>query len=359
MKVSHPEVATATRLNPGETLRKARENKNWALADVAAQLNLTAQALRLLESGAFEQLPGHTFSRGYIRSYAKLLGMDSNMLVAEFDQYTGTNSQGSSVSSLGRIEEPARVSHNLLRVFSIAVLLGLGAVGFFWWQAGTPDSAARLAATNLEHVEVDAADGTTEIHPLDEPEDQAVAEVQGEDVQPDALPVTPNVPGDGIVGITGETPATSAQSAAPLAGAPVTPPAVPQLPVPAQAAPTAPAAPATPAPTAPQPVVPAAPVAEVPASIATAAAPVPAPAAGDARVSLMFSADCWAQLTDANGKVLISALKRKGESLDLYGKPPLELRLGYARGAVVSFNGQQVDVGPFTHGETARLKLGQ
>ncbi|MCR8323583.1 DUF4115 domain-containing protein, partial [Pseudomonas aeruginosa] len=65
------------------------------------------------------------------------------------------------------------------------------------------------------------------------------------------------------------------------------------------------------------------------------------------------------QVTDANGKVLVSALKRKGDSLELAGKAPLELRLGFARGAQVSYNGQPVDVTPFVRGETARLKVGQ
>ena len=81
-------------------------------------------------------------------------------------------------------------------------------------------------------------------------------------------------------------------------------------------------------------------------------------AAGEAVVSLTFIADCWTQLTDANGKVLFSALKRKGDSLELAGKAPLELRLGFARGAQVSLNGSPVDVAPFISGETARLKLG-
>ena len=73
---------------------------------------------------------------------------------------------------------------------------------------------------------------------------------------------------------------------------------------------------------------------------------------------MTFIADCWTQLTDANGKVLFSALKRKGDSLALAGKAPLELRLGFARGAQVSLNGNPVDVAPFISGETARLKLG-
>ena len=39
-------------------------------------------------------------------------------------------------------------------------------------------------------------------------------------------------------------------------------------------------------------------------------------------------------------------------------KVPVEVRLGYASGAEVSFNGKVVDTQPFTTGETARLKLG-
>ena len=81
-------------------------------------------------------------------------------------------------------------------------------------------------------------------------------------------------------------------------------------------------------------------------------------APGEALVSVQFTENCWTQLTDASGKVLFSALKRKGDSLELAGKPPLELRLGFARGAQVSFNGQAIDLAPYTSGETARMKLG-
>lgn len=82
-------------------------------------------------------------------------------------------------------------------------------------------------------------------------------------------------------------------------------------------------------------------------------------AAGEGVVSLEFTANCWIQLTDASGKVVVSGLKRTGEKLEVSGKAPLELRLGYARGAQVRYNGQSVDVAPFTSGETARIKLGQ
>ena len=329
MKAAHPEVVAANRVNPGDTLRQARESNGWSLAEVALKLNLTTTSLGNLEAGAFDKLPGHTFARGYIRAYAKLLGIDQAVLVQEFDQFTGTDSQGSNVHGLGRIEEPVRVSHTILRIVSLLLLIAVIGGGFVWWQDQTSQRAKDLTSNAMEHVEVESADGTTQIHPLDEPEDQAVAQGQ-------AAPETP---------LATEQPALETAPAAATAA-----PAVPAAPVAQAHAPAAPAqVPATPV--TPAPAAPAAPAISPPTT--------PALIAGDGRVQITFIADCWTQVTDGNGKVLFSGLKRKGDTLDQGGKPPLTLRLGFARGAQVAYNGQPVDVAPFTSGETARLKLGQ
>ncbi|MGH8332120.1 MAG: helix-turn-helix domain-containing protein, partial [Pseudomonas fluorescens] len=165
MKAAHPEVVAANRVNPGETLRQARESNGWSLAEVALKLNLTVNSLSNLEAGAFDKLPGHTFARGYIRAYAKLLGMDQAVLVQQFDQSTGTDSQGSNVHSLGRIEEPVRVSHTILRVVSLLLLFAVIGGGFVWWQDQTSLRTKDLTSLSPEHVEVEGADGTTQIHP--------------------------------------------------------------------------------------------------------------------------------------------------------------------------------------------------
>ena len=332
MKAAHPEVVAANRVNPGEILRQARESNGWSLAEVALKLNLTTTSLSNLEAGAFDKLPGHTFARGYIRAYAKLLGMDQAVLVQQFDQSTGTDSQGSSVHSLGRIEEPVRVSHTILRIVSLLLLVAVIGGGFVWWQDQTSMRTKDLIGLAPEHVEVEGADGTTQIHPLDEPEDQAVVEGQTEGGTALALPQA-------------DAPAEApeqAQATAPVAPAAPTTPAVP-----------AHTTPATPVPAAPVVTAPVAPVAPAPAPA------VAAPVAGQGQVKVQFTADCWTQVTDGSGKVLFSGLKRKGDSLAVNGKPPFTVRLGFARGAQVSYNGQPVDVAPFTSGETARLKLGQ
>jgi cytoskeleton protein RodZ len=337
MKAAHPEVVAANRVNPGETLRQARESNGWSLAEVALKLNLTVNSLSNLEAGAFDKLPGHTFARGYIRAYAKLLGMDQTVLVQQFDQSTGTDSQGSNVHSLGRIEEPVRVSHTILRVVSLLLLFAVIGGGFVWWQDQTSLRTKDLTSLSPEHVEVEGADGTTQIHPLDEPEDQAVAQGQADGTTALALPQADT---------SAEAPAET-EAAAPAAPAPAAPAhsTTPVVAIPVAPAPTAPVVSTPPASASVTPTIP------PPA----AAAPV----AGQGQVQLQYTADCWTQVTDGTGKVLLSGLKRKGENVSVSGKPPFSVRLGFARGAQVSYNGQVVDVAPFTSGETARLKLGQ
>lgn len=330
MKAAHPEVLAVPRSNPGESLRKARESRGWTIAEVAAQLNLTPQRLSQIELGAFDKLPGHTFARGYVRAYAKLLDIDQNRLVLEFDQFTGSDAAGSSVHSLGRIEEPMSYSQRVLRLVSFVLLLALAGVGFYWWQEQAELSGKDSAVTSIEQVEVEGADGTTQIHQFDELEDQAVLAAQG-----DSELLAPVLPEAGE--ISGGQPEAAPQAEEAMPAAPVAQPAVT-----ANEATELVAAAEQPVVVAPQ---------------AAVAQPAPV-AAGEARVSVTYSADCWTQLTDATGKVLFSALKRKGDTLELAGKPPFELRLGYARGAQVSYNGAAVDVSPFVSGETARLKLG-
>ncbi|WP_020193001.1 helix-turn-helix domain-containing protein, partial [Pseudomonas putida] len=247
MNAAHPEVAVAPGQNPGELLRLAREKRDWSQAEVARKLNLTVSSLNHVETGAFDKLPGHTFARGYIRAYAKLMDLDQAALVDAFDRYTGTHAKGSDVHSLGRIEEPVRLSHNILRGVSLLLLVAVVGGGFFWWQDQGSLRGKELAKIALEHVEVESADGTTQIHPLDEPEDQAVSAGQ----QPESAPLA-------LEQGAAEQPAAAEQ-------APVTSEAViATAPAPAQQAPVQPAPAASPA--------------QVTPPVQATAAPAPAPA---------------------------------------------------------------------------------
>jgi transcriptional regulator with XRE-family HTH domain len=72
--VSHAEL--------GALLRAAREKKGLTLRDVQAELKIRQQYLRALEEGAWEEIPGETYARGFARSYGRFLGIDVDALLA-------------------------------------------------------------------------------------------------------------------------------------------------------------------------------------------------------------------------------------------------------------------------------------
>ena len=327
MIAPHSEAAASTSLaNPGETLRAARESKSWPLSSVAKQLNLSERSLTQIEAGDFSQLPGHTFARGYVRAYAKLLGLDQNRLVQQFDQHTGTDATGSSVNSLGHIDQPVRLSRTMVRFFTFILTLVIGVGAFLWWQDRSARNESGRSVTALERIEVEAADGTTEIHLLDRAEEPA-AEQSSEPLPSVSEEGTPTP--DAESPLLGEQAETESPASAPAEQSEAVPSAD---------------------------VTPAGPDAATGPAAAAEAEPV---AAGDGRLTLDFTADCWTRVTDADGKVLYSGLAKAGSSRSLVGKTPLDLHLGFASGVQVSFNGEPVSLSGKTRGETARFKLGQ
>src|SRR5579863_1235258 len=62
----------------GAELRAARERLGWSLQDVSANLRIRYAHLVAVEEGRLDVLPGAAYAIGFVRSYAKLLGLDSD-----------------------------------------------------------------------------------------------------------------------------------------------------------------------------------------------------------------------------------------------------------------------------------------
>lgn len=82
--MNESEQTTETQSPPaasiGQVLSAARQANGLSMRDVAQQLNLAVATIESLEEDAFDQLPGLTFVKGYLRSYARLLGLDEGMI---------------------------------------------------------------------------------------------------------------------------------------------------------------------------------------------------------------------------------------------------------------------------------------
>jgi cytoskeleton protein RodZ len=68
----------------GETLREARMRQRLDIADVEERTKIRAKYLRALENEEFAMLPGATFVKTFLRTYAEALGLDPHLLVEEY-----------------------------------------------------------------------------------------------------------------------------------------------------------------------------------------------------------------------------------------------------------------------------------
>src|SRR6185436_5150179 len=70
----------------GETLREARMRRRIDMSEVESATKIRAKYLRALESEEWELLPGPTFVKTFLRTYAEYLELDARLLVEEYKQ---------------------------------------------------------------------------------------------------------------------------------------------------------------------------------------------------------------------------------------------------------------------------------
>src|SRR5919201_4955901 len=68
----------------GDTLREARMRQKIDITEIEAKTKIRAKYLRAMENEEFDLLPGSTFAKSFLRTYANALGLDSHRLVEEY-----------------------------------------------------------------------------------------------------------------------------------------------------------------------------------------------------------------------------------------------------------------------------------
>jgi len=74
----------------GELLKSERVNQNLTVQDVAQTLKLSSKIINAIEAGQSEDLPAKTFVRGFVKSYAQLLKLDTDVVLRQFQEEMGS-----------------------------------------------------------------------------------------------------------------------------------------------------------------------------------------------------------------------------------------------------------------------------
>lgn len=135
----------------GENLRQARTARNITLQEIAASTKISTRALQALEDEHFEQLPGGIFNKGFVRAYARYVGIDEEKALAEYLVAAKVPPSGidmevlsTQVAAAAGARQPW--SPNAATVAGVlAVLVALG-MGGLWLNEQRKEMAARRSA---------------------------------------------------------------------------------------------------------------------------------------------------------------------------------------------------------------------
>lgn len=302
-----PEQSPSVADRPGRRLAQARKARGLTVEEVAAHLRLNLSTLRALEADDYARLPPAAYVSGYLRAYARMLGLNeaeaTSAAVAASEPTIGSVSH----SHGGQV----RATDAPVRIVTYIVVGGLLVLSSVWWlmqneevpPAPMPELVVTEQAAEVPPAEDSAASPAAVVEP-------PMAEIA-----------------------VGALPSAVAPVATPppLAAAPALEPAVAPAPEPKIEEPAKPTAPP------PPPLTP-----DIPQS----------------KIALEFSADCWVEVVDASGRQLAYAVYPTGRALTLRGEAPFKVFFGYSPGVQVFFNGELFDHMPFQRRDTARFKLG-
>ncbi len=290
---------------PGHLLRQAREEHGLSQKEAARDLHLTSKVINAIEEDDFELIPSFVFARGYIRSYARHVGLDGQALVAEFDAAYGVpNNSAKPMSTIRKGGQQSKPGDTWVKLISIVFVIGLLAASIVWWQSQNGSQMLSQAAS----VAVETPAGET-----------VVEDIDADDANLDLLLLATN---DSEVDATVPAAEQTLESEV-AASEPVDDAAV-----------------------------------EVAKEQAPKVADVVVLLPNQAQLVMVFDKDCWVEIKDGNGKMILSDLYSAGDTIEQVVTAPIEVLLGRSSGvATMTFDGQVIDLKPHTRKDIARLTL--
>lgn len=221
-------MSTENRIGLGAKLESGRKARGWSQQEAAKRTKLRMDTINKLENEEFDELPSLAYARGFIRIYARELGLDGVSLLKELD---GSAEDDFDINDLRpedlesiphRVQPPQMTPQNVGLVLVVVVILVAVTVGIMGLLRYGPEKSAEMAKNigelvqplekaTQEDIEEAQKKGVPKAQPVDEaPKAQAADSApKAESVAPKAEAIVPKaepavavakpVPGDAPV----------------------------------------------------------------------------------------------------------------------------------------------------------------
>jgi cytoskeleton protein RodZ len=117
----------------GKLLRDAREAKGIAIEDMAEKLHLLTDVVRGIEQCDFEEMPSRVFVRGYVRNYARLVGLNAQEMLDKFDQAHPEDLSHLQIDKSPHLPTDSPVASRFAGVMTWVTVLAIVILFVVWW----------------------------------------------------------------------------------------------------------------------------------------------------------------------------------------------------------------------------------
>ena len=263
----------------GALLKTKRTEKNIAIGEVAERLKFSAKQIESLESGDYKGLPEPIFIKGFIKTYARFLGLDIDQITVLLNeafpsQVTAIASTSPAAESQNGLNfQDQKKSKSFPKWLPLLVVAAAVVGAVYLWQSKSSEQTRQQEKSTLE-----------------------VGDVAQPQLATDNVQVVP-------MNASAASASTPANASAPMAAS---------------------------------------------AAVAN----------GGIQIKVRYRSNLI--VTDADGTPLHSGIVASNSSHEFKGKAPYQVRIGYATGSEISFNGQAVDLkNHFVDGKTVALTVPQ
>ena len=285
----------------GERLRQARESLGLTQREAAEKLCLLKPCIVAMEENNYGYFRAAIFAKGYLRSYVKLLELDEEQAMEDYAQLASQIQFGKVDNTAVDRKFGAKPNHAFAAM--ALVLLIVAVIGWWVMPSSAPvDTTSKVPAQSdmtidLSPAQVDPLQGSSVL----------LSNETTTRIDPSNMPK--------VLARTAENRVDEENLAGQIEGQ-----SLPEQSLPEQA------------------------TVEV---------------TGEALLTLTFQADCWVRVIDANGKTLVSDLKRANQTVELNGEPPYKILLGNAPAASLSYNGELITINKIARDKSARITVGE
>ncbi|WP_290919376.1 RodZ domain-containing protein [Halodesulfovibrio sp.] len=178
-------------LELGTLLREERERQGLSLNELSERIKLAPRTLAFIESGTKSELPHAVYVKGFVKSYAMVLGLDPEELGAIVDvAYKDELEEEVAEPVISRRE---RKGCPVKLIIIVLLIVGLAVAGYFYMQSGTAllgteeatvEVPVQQSSAEVETVEVEPAAPAVETAPIEQPAVQEQAIEVAEEAKP-------------------------------------------------------------------------------------------------------------------------------------------------------------------------------